>query len=93
MTHAEMSTKEKLALALIAAGAPTAMIAAARAGRYDDFDSPSATPINDLIRDASKHAGLEDIIRRAMLGQFDATKAEANAWWAREGRDLLEGGN
>jgi hypothetical protein len=66
-----MSAKERLAEALVKAGASPDMVAAARRGCYDDFESESATPIIDLVRD-SKKAGLDDIATRAMNGEFDA---------------------
>jgi len=78
-----MKTTDKLALALMGAGAPYAMIRKAREGRYDDFESDSATPINDLLRDCRIH-NLTDISRRAIDGEFDGTKEEASAWYQRE---------
>ena len=74
-----MSTIDRLVSALTEAGAPKAMITAACAGCYDDFASESAAPIMDLVRDA-KAAGLHKIARRAMDGDFDATREEADAW-------------
>jgi len=65
-----MNVKERLAKALTEAGAPDSMIARARTGGYADFESDSATPIMDLVRDARK-AGLDDIARQAMNGAFD----------------------
>jgi hypothetical protein len=47
------------------------MIDDASRGRYDDFESDSATPIMDLVRD-SRAAGLDDIAQRAINGEFDA---------------------
>ena len=75
------STCERLALALDTAGAPPKMIAAARAGRYDDFRSESPTPIMDLVSDLNA-IGLRDIAERAANGEFDATPEEADAWAA-----------
>jgi len=83
-----MTTKEKLADALTKAGAPIAMREKALRGNYDDFESQSATPIVDLVRDA-RAVGLEDIAQRAMNGEFDSTKEESAAWFEREGRNLL----
>ena len=65
-----MSAKTKLADALTRAGASAEMIADATNGRYADFESESATPIMDLVRDC-RTAGLDDIARRAMDGEFD----------------------
>jgi hypothetical protein len=66
-----MNPKEKLAKALTEAGASPAMIEDAKSGRYDDFESDSATPIMDLVRDC-RAAGLNDIAKQAMNGAFDA---------------------
>lgn len=84
-------TTERLALALEAANAPKAMVVAARAGCYDDFKSESASPISDLVRDLYAAAREADITtrslllrlaQRAKLGEFDATREEADAWAA-----------
>lgn len=74
-----MKTTEKLAKALEMAKAPASMIADARAGRYDDFKSDSATPITDLVRDCLKH-GLRSMAQRAKNGEFDTTREEAEEW-------------
>lgn len=65
-----MNAKEKLADALTKAGAPEIMVDAAKRGRYGDFESDSATPIMDLVRDC-RAAGLDGIAQRAMDGEFD----------------------
>ncbi len=62
-------TKERLAQVLHARGLFD-MEKAARAGRYADFESDSATPITDLIN-ALQAAGQPDLARRAMKGEFD----------------------
>lgn len=72
-------TKDRLAQALREAGAPAEMIEKAEAGAYDDFESESATPIQDLTRDCARHR-LVDISYRAMRGDFDCTPEEAAAW-------------
>lgn len=82
------ATTEKLARALIIEGAPAQMVAAARAGRYDDFKSESATPIIDLVKDLQR-LGLRGLALRAMNGDFDASKEESAAWFEREGKDLI----
>lgn len=87
-TSTPISTKERLARALESAKAPAEMITEARAGRYDDYESGSATPISDLIRHAI-HFGLSGIAAMAMDGQFDGTAEEAEAWFAREGEGEL----
>lgn len=86
-----MKTTEKLAKALNEAGAPAPMVDLAMIGAYDDFDSRSATPINDLIRDCGLAGGLDDIIQRAKDGDFDGTKEESQAWFEREGKHLMGG--
>lgn len=63
---------------------------AARAGRYDDFESESATPMLDLVHDLQA-AGRHDLAKRAMRGEFDGTKAEADDWYRREGHKLIPG--
>jgi len=77
----DIPTTERLALALIKAGAPPLMIERARAGQYDDYKSPLAMPLTQLVMDA-RAAGLEDIAQRTIAGEFDATKEEADAWAA-----------
>ena len=94
----EVSSAERLASALEAAGDPDRLgrlIVRAREGYYGDYSSPLAMPIAQLVHDLTE-AGHPEIAERAKLGEFDGTKAEADAW-ARspEGqqtfRDLLEG--
>ncbi|SRR5229473_3938997 len=72
-------TTEKLAQALIAARAPQEMIEHARSGYYDDYKSSVANNIMALVTDARKHK-LDDIAKRAMDGEFDATKEESEEW-------------
>lgn len=78
-----ISTKERLAQALEAAKAPAGMIADARAGKFDDFESEMANPITVLVRLATSY-GLLDIAERARTGEFDGTEAEAEAWFAKQ---------
>lgn len=73
-------TTERLAQALEAAGAPTDMIDRARAGFYDDYKSPLALPITELVKDARAN-GLDAIAADAMDGRYDATKEESDAWF------------
>jgi hypothetical protein len=65
-----MTAAERLTEALEQAGAPSVMIANARRGAYGDFTSEFAMPITKLVEDATK-AGLPDIAKRAMNGDFD----------------------
>lgn len=83
-----MTTKERLTKALTEANAPLVMIEAARLGQYDDYESDSATPALDLIRDCQIF-GLPQLRERVMKGEFDGTREEADAWFEREGKDLL----
>jgi hypothetical protein len=78
-----MTTKDRLAKALREARAPECMVSDALKGRYDDFESPSATPMVLLLQHAQQH-GLKDIERRVMAGEFDATTEEAEAWASRQ---------
>lgn len=84
-------TTEKLALALIEAGAPQYLVDGARAGKYDDFKSDLATPILQLVLDlgeAARNWSLPKAVRekllglanRAKVGEFDSTKEEAEDW-------------
>jgi hypothetical protein len=82
-----LKTSERLAQALHAEGL-FSMEKNARAGAYDDYESESATPINDLVRDL-RSAGREDLAKRAMDGEWDGTKEEGQAWFDREGKDML----
>ncbi len=61
---------------------------AARAGRYDDYEGTTATPIIDLVNDL-KQTGAHDLAKRAIAGEWDATKEEAEAWYQREGKNLI----
>lgn len=72
-----VSTAEKLAQVLHAAGL-FEMEKKARGGYYDDFRSPLATPIVQLVNDL-RAAGQHDLAHRAMNGEWDGTKEEAEA--------------
>ena len=82
-----MRTKERLAGVLIEAGLP-GMAAKAMLGCYDDYESMSATPIRDLVRDL-KAARKPDLAQRAMNGEWDATAEEGQVWFEREGKQLF----
>lgn len=77
----ELPTTERLARALEEAHAPAEMVANARAGVYDDYKSDYPMPILRLVEHA-RAAGLPNIANRAINGEFDATKAEFDAWAA-----------
>ena len=69
----------KLVAALREAAAPAAMIDAALDGLYDDFRSDHDAPISVLVHHALR-CGLKEIATRAKNGEFDGTKADAQAW-------------
>lgn len=83
-----MRTKERLAQVLREAKLAK-MAALAAQGYYDDFESPLATPIMQLVRDLEA-ANRPDLAWQAKNGEWDATKEEAEEWFEREGRKLLE---
>lgn len=74
-----MSTADRLARDLEAAGAPPAIVDEARRGFYDDYRSELAAPISQLVWDC-RRLGLLDIAKRAEQGDYDGTKEEADAW-------------
>lgn len=81
-------TTERLALALTAAGCPPEMIERARAGFYDDFKSPIANPISQLVQEL-RSIGQTDLVNRAIDGEFDATDEESDLWFETEGKHFL----
>lgn len=83
-----LPTTEKLAHALMEAGAPDRMVQRARTGAYDNYKSRLANPIGYLIEDA-RDAELWDIISRARRGEFDGTEEEADAWYQKEAQNTL----
>ena len=82
-----ISTKERLAQELHGAGL-LEMEKKARAGHYDDYESPLVTPCIQLVADLTA-AGRRDLAERAMDGEWDGTREEAEAWMKREGTGLL----
>ena len=86
----KQSTKERLVEALRWAGAPQDMVQKAGQGYYDDYESEIATPIIQLVKDCHA-AGLPALAQRAINGEFDGSREEADAWFAREGKHLLDG--
>ena len=83
-----MKTKDRLAQVLEANGCPPEMVERAASGYYDDYESLLAMPCNALVEDlrALKKFALA---KRAMNGEFDGTKEEAEAWMTREGAAAL----
>ena len=85
-----MRTKVKLAKDLKDHGAPASMIAKAIDGYYDDYESPIATPIIQLVIDCEQLGGnLKEVAQKARNGEYDASKEEAESWFKKEGRKLL----
>lgn len=84
---AERTSTDVLVEDLLAAQAPDFMLSKAREGQYNDYLSQSATPIMDLVHDAVE-ANLRAIADQAQTGKYDATQAEASAWFEREGRHM-----
>lgn len=74
-------SSERLAVALEAAGAPAEMVQAAREDYYHDFKSPLPMPEMQLLQDA-RRLGLTSIAEGVLDGEWDATKAESDAWAA-----------
>jgi len=72
---------EKLVAALIEAGAELELLERAKADHFHDYKAESATPCVDLVG-ALRRAGLEELAKRAMNGEFDATKEESDEWAA-----------
>ena len=73
-----MKTSDKLAQVLDEHGL-SAMAKRAREGYYDDYRSPIATPIRELVQDLQA-AGQHELANRAANGEFDGTKEEAEEW-------------
>lgn len=89
-------TSERLARELDRAGLPASMVEAARNGRYDEYKSPLAFPLIQLVDDLRKAGDPGNLVQRVMNGDFDCTKEESDAWAASpEGqaafRSLTEG--
>lgn len=64
------------------------MIDKAKEGYYSDYDSPIATPCIQLVMDL-RSLGIEDVAKRAIEGEFDATKEESDEWYKREGKQMI----
>lgn len=84
-----ISTKQRLADAIRDAKPDAVeLIEAALRGDFDDFESFSPTPQIDLVEALTK-AGLHELAIRVREGEFDGTQAEAEAWFAAEGKALM----
>jgi hypothetical protein len=79
------TSKDKLAEALEEIGDPALepMIQQAREGYYSDYESPLPFPCVALVSDLMR-AKQGRLAERAKMGEFDATKEEADAWAASE---------
>lgn len=92
----EESSKARLARALAdVPGMPPDMVTRAVDGYYHDFESPLAFPEMQLVADLRDMAklpttgpaarkALAQLAARVINGEFDATKAESDAWAASE---------
>lgn len=74
-----MRTSDRLAAALVEAGAPGDMVTKALNGYYDDYRSPLAMPETQLLADARLH-GLTSIAEGVLRGEWDGTKEESEEW-------------
>lgn len=92
-TGKKMATKEKLAQELEKLSpfdGQDRLVKRARAGMYDDFDSPLDMPQMSLVEDLRK-CGQMAMVQRVIHGDFDSTKEEADAWAASpEGRSIFQ---
>jgi len=82
MMTEKIPTTEKLARMLEELNDPRldGIIKKARAGYYDDFKSPLATPEIQLVIDL-RATGYPDVAERVIDGEYDATPEESAAWW------------
>lgn len=86
------SSREKLAQAMRQVQViPAEQIRAARAGRYDDYLSDYPMPQHLLLEELRPYGrDAEDLVRRVIAGEFDATAAESQAWaQSPEGQETL----
>lgn len=83
-------TKLRLAKVLADAGFSDLSLRA-EAGEFSDFESKHATPqivlYHELASIGTEPARL--ICEQIRRGEWDDTKAEAEAWWEKEGKTLL----
>lgn len=87
-----MSTKDRLAAALREIGLEPLAQEAER-GLYDDFESPFAFPLINLVHRLGEEmtTAATALADRVRDGDFDGTEEEADAWYEREGKALLGG--
>ncbi len=64
----------------------TALAERAATGEFHDFQSPHAMPQHELVVALNAIPGggqrAQDLVRRVIHGDFDATKAESDQWAA-----------
>lgn len=80
-----MKAKDRLVEDLREANAPAWMVEKAFDGVYDDFGSPLATPITELIKDCDE-CGLNEMAVRARRGRYDSSPEEVWEWLELERR-------
>ena len=73
-----MSAKDRLVQAMLQDGCPDQMIDSARAGLYDDVESPIVFPMRQLVDDL-RAIGRHMLARRVINGEFDSTYDEHTA--------------
>jgi hypothetical protein len=91
-----ISTKERLAQRLHSLGLFD-LEERARAGEWSDFESEHACPKVNLVGQLKKiydspspsAAMAFQLAREVMEGKWDDTKEEADAWFEKEGKDLI----
>ncbi len=84
-------TSDRLAKALEAKNDPllAGIIVRARRKYYDEYEGELATPLVQLVADL-RAVGHKEFAQRVINGDFDASKAEAEAWYRREGAALVK---
>lgn len=90
--NSPMTSSFKLAAALRDAGWHDLAERAAK-GEWSDYDGPHALPQMELLKEIMGRHPLgkaQDITRRVVNGEFDATSEESDAWYKREGRELVD---
>jgi hypothetical protein len=91
MSHDTTPSAEKLAQALHACGL-FEMEARARKNEWTDYDGPHALPQIELVKELRRwhyRPEVRALIKRIIEGEFDASAEESDAWWNREGREMV----
>jgi hypothetical protein len=81
-----LPTKMRLGLALRQIGLDD-LAAEAERGMFDDYESPIAFPLINLVHRLGEAATLDAaaLAERVKDGEFDGTKEESDAWARKEG--------